>query len=192
MSIPQPKHRISFLAYLKAEENADFKSEFYDGEIYAMSGGTRSHSLIATNLCREAGNQLKGKDCWVFNSDLKVRIEAADAAAYPDGMVICGETAYWEDRQDVVTNPVLVFEVLSKGTALWDRSGKFRRYEKLATLKEYVLVEQNEPQIDVYFRTQNGNWTLERFEGLAAWVELNSLSIRIPMAEIYSGVKFRD
>ena len=192
MSDEGKKGKATFEEYLANEETAEFKSEFYAGEIYAMSGGTRNHSLIGANIVRELGNALMGKDCVVYNSDLKIRIEAADASAYPDATVICGTEECYEDRKDILVNPTLVLEVLSEGTAGWDRGGKFRRYEMLSSLKEYVVVEQNAPQVDVFRRNPQGLWVLERFDGLDSVVEFQSLGTSVALSGIYYRVEFEE
>ncbi len=158
MSTAEKKVRMSFEEYLLHEENSEFKSEFYGGEVNAMSGGTDAHSLIGTNISGELRSALWEKDCFAFGSDLKVRIDTADAVVYPDVMVICGDREYHHDRKDIVKNPQVVFEVLSKGTEGWDRGGKFRHYQSLPSLKEYILVDQNIAQVDVFRLNAEGFW----------------------------------
>ena len=190
MSSPEEQGQYSVLEYLTLEEKADYKSEYYNGEIFAMSGKTRDHCVIGVNIAGELGGALMGKDCSVFGSDLKVRIEAADSNVYPDGMVICGPEEYYADRKDLVTNPIVIIEVLSDSTAAWDRGGKFRKYETLPSLREYILVEQNAPQVDVFRRQGMGSWTLERYDGLEEMVELRSLEVSIAARGIYHRVEF--
>ena len=185
------KHtRYTYQEYLALEEAADFKSEYYDGEIYAMSGGTRDHNLIGTNVCGELRAALKGKDCSVFSSELRVRIDKAESGVYPDGMVIYGPEAYYQDRADVITNPMVIIEVLSESTKAWDYKGKFRKYEMLPSLQEYVLIEQKEPQVDIFRRNDQGFWVLERYDGLATGVVFHSIGVTVPMKEIYYRVQF--
>jgi len=183
-------HPYTRQEYLNLEEQNSYKSEFYNGEIYAMSGGTRNHNLISTNLIREIGVQLKGSRCKTFSSDLKIHIAAANSFVYPDVFVVCGEEAYYEDRPLAVTNPILIVEVLSESTANWDRSGKFRLYEQLDSLEEYMIVEQNLPQIDVFRRNAEGLWVLEHYDGLEASIELKSVGVQLPAHEIYSNIVF--
>ncbi|MCB9230603.1 MAG: Uma2 family endonuclease [Bacteroidia bacterium] len=190
MSTSEKKLHYSFEEYLAREEQSDYKSEFYKGEIYAMSGGTGDHSLIGTNITRELGNALMGKDCFVYGSDLKIRIEEANAAVYPDGMIICGPRKYYKDRLDMITNPMVVIEVLSEGTAGWDRGGKFRQYTLLPSLREYVIVEQAEAQVDVFRKNDAGLWEFEAYGGLDSNIEIKSLGISISLVMIYYGVQF--
>ena len=155
-----------------------------------MSGGTRNHSVIGANISGELRSALLDRNCTVCNSELMFRIEAADAAVYPDGMVICGPESYYHDRKDVVTNPMVVVEVLSDSTASWDRGGKFRQYELLPSLQEYVLIEQNEPQVDVFRRNEHGLWELERYGGLDELIIFKTLKVEVAMASIYHRVEF--
>jgi Uma2 family endonuclease len=194
MDTVEKKILHTYEEYLQLEIDSDFKSEFYDGEIYSMSGGTRNHNLIATNVAGEIRNALRGKSCSVFTSDLKLRIEAANANVYPDGMVICGTEEYYMGRADIVMNPILVIEVLSDSTGNWDRGGnrdnhRGRQYELLPELQEYVLIEQNEAQVDVFRRNAEGFWVLERYAG-EEMVVFKSLDAQVSMKEIYHRVEF--
>lgn len=190
MSTAEKRFRYTFDEYLSQEETAEYKSEYYKGEIFAMSGGTAHHSLISTNMTREMGNALMGKDCFVFGSDLKIRIDAADAGVYPDGMVICGPLDYYQDRDDIIANPVVVVEVLSKSTAAWDRGGKFKHYRLLDSLKEYILIEQKVPQIDVFRKNEEGFWVLQEYEGVNSQIEVRSVGVELSTERIYYGVEF--
>lgn len=190
MPHPEKKAHYSFEEYLALDAVAEEKTEFYNGEIFDMSGGTRNHSIIGLNINAELRNALKGKDCNVSGNDLKIRIEAANASVFPDGLVICGAEMYYQDRKDIVTNPTVVIEVLSDSTAAWDYTGKFRQYQLLASLKEYVLIEQKEAQVDVFRKNEDGFWFIEGYKGLEAIIEFRSLGISIPMREVYHKVEF--
>jgi Uma2 family endonuclease len=190
MSVSEKKTHYTFEEYLAQEDQAEFKSEFYQGEIFAMSGGTKNHSLIGLNINAELRNALRGSDCFAGSNDLKIRIEAASASVFPDGLVVCGKEEYHANRKDIITNPTVVIEVLSESTTAWNYSGKFRQYQMLPSLQEYVLVEQKEPQVDIFRRNEEGLWVLEGYKGLEAWVEFKSLSVKIAMREIYHRVEF--
>ena len=140
----QARHRIDFDDWLAAERAApEGRSEYADGEIFAMSGGSERHNLIATNIVRELGNQFKGRPCYVYASDMKVRIASAKVGAYPDVMAICGERQFYDERRDMVVNPTLIVEVLSDSTEAYDRGDKFAHYRSLPSLKSYLLISQN-------------------------------------------------
>ncbi|MEM6273323.1 MAG: Uma2 family endonuclease, partial [Bacteroidota bacterium] len=153
--------QFSFEEFLLQEEQAPHKSEYFHGEVFAISGGTPQHSLIAMNIGGELRSAIKGTDCLVYNSDLLIRLEEADAGFYPDVSVVCGSPETTSEKQLALTNPTVIVEVLSDSTASWDRGGKFRQYQSIPSLQEYILVEQNEPHIDVYRRMENGFWFLQ-------------------------------
>ena len=177
--------------YLELEDQNETRSEYHDGEIFAMAGGTEGHSRIAGNLIREAGNAIFDRECSVFEGNLKIRIEAANSTVYPDAMIVCDPIQYHQDRKDIITNPTIVFEVLSEGTAGYDRGGKFRKYQQLPSLKEYVLIEQSEAQVDLFRKSDSGLWTLHSWAGLEGAVECRSLAIRLPLNGIYHRVPFQ-
>lgn len=192
MGTAQKKPLYKYEEYLSLEEASDIRSEYYDGEIFDMAGGTEEHSRIISNVIREVGNEIFEKDCSVFEGNLKVRIEAANSTVYPDAMVVCSPIEYDHDRKDIICNPGIVIEVLSEGTAGYDRGGKFRKYQQLPSLQEYVLIEQKEAQVDVFRRNAQGLWILHSFQGLDAVLVLESLNIQVEMARLYHRVQFED
>jgi len=132
----------TFEEYLALEEKAESKSEYHRGEIIAMAGASFEHNLIAGNIFNGLSNELKGRPCYVIQSDLRLWIAPSERCVYPDIMVICGEPAFFKNRRDIITNPQIVIEVLSASTEKLDRGDKFRAYWQLNSLKEYVLVDQ--------------------------------------------------
>lgn len=143
MSSAAKKTFITSEEYLARERLAEFKSEYYDGQIYAMAGTSYRHSTIVMNLSGELYTQLRGRPCRPCVSDVRLRTKAADAYCYPDIMVICGEPQFAEAGFDTLLNPTVIIEVLSPQTEAWDRGGTFHYYQKIASLKEYTLVSQN-------------------------------------------------
>ena len=127
----------------------------------------------------------KGKKCRVNNSDLKIRIEAYDKAVYPDVSVICDEANHFEKRKDIITNPLLVVEVLSKSTRDYDRGTNFLQYRSLPSFKEYILVEQEAAKIEIWSRLEENTWKVNMVEGLKAKLYLSSIDCEIDMADIY-------
>ena len=155
-----------------------------------MAGGTPQHSLIATNLAREFGNRLKSGDCVPYNADLRIKIEATGLCTYPDLSVICGSLQFATGTDDTVLNPTLLVEVLSDSTEGYDRGKKFEHYRQIPTLQEYLLVSQKEPRIEQFIRQADGRWLLNEAAGLEATLELPSLRISLPLAEVFAKVKF--
>lgn len=168
------------------ERNAETKSEFLNGEVFAMAGGTRRHSRIAVNLASALNHRLRDHPCEVFNSDMRLKIEATGLYAYPDVQVACGALRFEDDQEDTLLNPKLVVEVLSDSTAAWDRGKKFWHYRHLDSLAEYVLVSQDAWLVEVYRRQTGGQWLLETADGAKSQLVLKSVKCRIPLAEIYA------
>jgi Uma2 family endonuclease len=178
--------------YLVQEELADFKSEYYNGEVLAMSGGTVNHSLISTNITSLIKFSLKnkGKKCKVFNSDMKIDIPRSNSYVYADGMAVCGDIQLMEGRKDIVQNPILIVEVLSPSTQSHDLGDKFKNYLSLPSLKEYVIIYQDQPYIQVFFKKEERNWQMLYWDDLEQTILLQSLDIEIPMTDIYENVEF--
>lgn len=191
MAIAETRARLSEADYLAIERAAAFKSEFFDGEMFAMSGGTPTHSLIATNLAREFGNQLKGRPCVPYNSDLRLKVAATGLYTYPDLAVVCGPLEMADGEDDVIVNPTLLAEVLSDSTEAYDRGKKFEHYRQIPALKEYLLISQKEPRVEQFLREAGGEWRLRESAGLETKVALPSLKITIALAEVFANAKFQ-
>ncbi len=174
--------------YLEMEAEAPYKSEYYGGEIFAMAGGTPAHSILCFNMIGELREAIRKKDCTGFESNMKLDIPAADAFVYPDIMVVCGEIQLAENTADIITNPLLIVEVLSPGTESFDRGKKFEYYRSIPSLKEYVLVSQEKQIIEVYFRQDRGDWLYTVAEGPDKTVLLNSIEYEIALKDIYHKV----
>ncbi len=186
-----PKKRLTATEYLAIERLAETKSEFLDGDVFAMSGGSHNHSLIATNISGELRNRLKGKSCQSLNSDMRLKVEATDLYAYPDVQIACGELRFEDEMKDALLNPTVIFEVLSPSTAAWDRGQKFWHYRHLESLQEYVLVSQDHWLVERYRRQENGAWLLESLDTAGAILKLDSVGCELPLNEIYAGVELR-
>lgn len=182
--------RITPQEYLIRERQASIKSEFYQGEIFAMGGGSANHSLIAANFVREAGNALRDKPCIVFNSDLRVQVRSTGLYTYPDATIVCGELLFDDDHRDTLLNPTVIVEVLSDSTEKYDRGKKSNHYRQIASLKELILIAQDRSHVERFTRQPNGDWLFHEQKELTADFELKSLGISIAISELYRGVKF--
>lgn len=176
--------------YLVMEEAAEYKSEYYEGEVVAMAGATANHCRITTELSRLLGNALEQSSCEIFTSDMKIRIPDDAAYYYPEISVVCGKLDFENEKETVLKNPCLVVEVLSEGTAYFDKGRKLHHYKQLPSLKEYVLIDQINPQADVHRRSDDGEWELSCYIGLQTELELHSIGVKIKLADIYKRVKF--
>ena len=182
----QPIVGLTEQDYLSLERAAEFKSEFVDGEMYAMSGGTSRHSHLAMTLGSELIGQLRGRKCLVFSSDMKVRIAKSKNYLYPDLSIVCGVEKSFE--VDVLENPAVIVEVLSPSTADYDHGKKFSIYREIPSLKDYLLVHTQEIMIEHFTPQADGSWLLAYHKGMDAVVELKSIGCSIALKDIYSGV----
>jgi Uma2 family endonuclease len=186
-AVPQPY--LTPEEYLSTERKAEYKSEYSDGEMYAMSGASREHNRITVNLVRVVGNQLRGSSCEPFSADMRVRIPYPHSYVYPDLVVTCGKADFEDEELDVLLNPVLVVEVLSSSTEKYDRGVKFSLYRRIESLREYVLVSQDMPHVERFVKRDEG-WVLMDAEGLEATIRLESISCELSLAEVYDRVTF--
>lgn len=185
----QPPARLTPEQYLEIDRAAQTRSEFYDGIMYAMSGGTLVHALVTTNLCTELQNALRGR-CLVTASNLRIRVDASGLYTYPDVAVICGKPQHPDNRKDTLLNPAILIEVLSPSTEAYDRGFKATQFRQIESLEEYALVSQNEPRVEIFRRQTGGHWLFTEFAGLDATCRFDSVEAGIPMSEIYLNVVF--
>ena len=184
------KPRFTFAEYLVRERLATGKSEYYRGEIFAMAGGSPRHNTIKLNIAVILRGQLRSSPCRPFDSDQRIRIPTNGLSTYPDVSIVCGEVQLDADDRDAIVNPRLVFEVLSKSTESYDRGKKFDLYRQLDSLQEYILVSQDDPQIERFVRQEDGTWNLTVIKGLDSSLELITIAANLPLAEVYEDVKF--
>ncbi|MGB5772207.1 MAG: Uma2 family endonuclease [Crocosphaera sp.] len=183
-------HRYSLDEYRALEEKAEGRSEYRDGEIVAMAGGSLNHSRIGGNIFAFLNFLLRDTQFEPINSDLRLWIPEYQRGLYPDVMLFKGEPQLNDDRNDEVLNPLLIVEVLSPTTASYDRESKFRMYRTIPSFCEYLLVEQDETFVERYSKQDQG-WLLSDFKGLEGSIALDSVGIQLPMAEIYRNVIFK-
>ncbi len=186
----QPTTLVTPEEYLERERLAEYRSEYFQGEIFAMAGGSSRHAWIAMNVGAEFRQQLKGKPCRVSASDLRLRVMPASLYTYPDVMVVCGEIEYADNRKDTILNPVVIVEVLSESTRDYDRGRKFQYYRTLPSLLEYLTVSQDEPHIEHWRRQRENHWELMEFDDLAQRIQLTSIGCILPLGEVYDKIEF--
>jgi Uma2 family endonuclease len=176
-------------AYLVRERAATERSEYVNGQVYALSGASRVHNLIAANLIRELSTRLRGRPCETYGSDMRVKVSPTGMYTYPDVVVACGEPRFEDAHVDTLLDPTLIVEVLSDSTEAYDRGHKFAHYRRLASLREYVLVAQHHPIIE-RFELQGEFWTLTDAIGLDATIELASVGCTLALRDVYDRVEF--
>jgi Uma2 family endonuclease len=180
-----PTYYLSPEEYLAIERSAEYKSEYVDGVMYTMAGGSERHNLIAANIIISIGVQLRNRPCRVYPSDLKVRVPNSKRFFYPDVSVVCGETKFADDEQDVILNPILIVEVLSESTAAYDRGKKFLSYQQIDSLQEYLLISQDEAIVEHYVRQNNDTWLYTKAISLEETIILPSIECEVALKDIY-------
>lgn len=177
--------------YLAFERSAEFRHEYLDGEIYEMAGESLSHSRVCANLAREVGNKLKGKTCEPLSPNMKVRTSTASLFSYPDLTIVCGEPLFHDLKKDVLTNPRVIFEVLSPSTEIYDRTTKFQRYRMgNETLTDYVLISQAHPFVEHFSKQPDGNWLYRSYAEITDAMRIESVDCELSLEEIYERVEF--
>ena len=186
----QPKLYLSPEDYLAIERRAEFKSQYFDGEMFAMSGASEAHNLIVVNTLGEIRQHLKKRPCKVYANDMRVKVSPTGLYTYPDVVVVCGQARFEDTHLDTLLNPTLIIEVLSDSTEAYDRGRKFAQYRSLESLAEYVLIAQDRPQVECYQRQPDQHWVLTESHGLDSVVRLHAIDCELPLAEIYDKVDF--
>ncbi len=176
--------------YLALEEKAEYRSEYENGEILAMAGGSLDHAQIISNINRLVGNKVAA-NCRSLTTDVKVRVESYRKFYYPDVLVICGAVEFYQKRTDTITNPILIVEVLSDSTEAKDRGEKFAGYQSLETLQEYILVSQDKAKVEQFRREDGGTWKYQATIGLQSRVKFTSIEIELELNEIYQRVEIK-
>jgi Uma2 family endonuclease len=171
--------------YLILEREAEFKSEFHDGRMFAMAGGSPNHALLSAKICAALDPQMP-KGCRVFSSDLRIKATTVGLYTYADCTVICGELQTFSDKKDVVLNPLLIVEVLSPSTEAYDRGKKFELYRTIESFREYLLIHQDRRRVEHYSRQDDGAWVLREYAGEEASLPIPRLKVRISLAELYA------
>lgn len=186
----QPTTYLTPEEYLALERKAEFKSEYVDGEIVAMTGASRKHNLVVFNITGELRQQLRGRPCEAYANDMRVRVPSSRLYTYPDLVVVCGEPQFEDKEFDTLLNPTLIIEVLSESTELYDRGKKFGFYRTLESLAGYLLVAQDECRIEQYARQADGGWLLSEHRSPEDTVRLNSIQCSLELREVYDKVVF--
>ena len=180
---------VTVAEYLRRERSADHKSVYYRGEIFAMSGGSPRHALIAANTIGEARSALKGKPCNVYTSDLRIATDPDGLYTYPDASIVCGPPQFIDDRQDTVTNPTVLTEVLSPGTEAYELGGKSDLYRGIDSVRELILIDRGRVNVRRFVRQNSGAWLLWRYDSIGDTLPIEAADIELPIAEIYRDVE---
>lgn len=180
------EHLLTPDEYLALEREAEEKSEYCDGIMYAGSGASEAHNLIAMNVGAELHARLRKRPCKVYPGDMKVRVPDGSRYFYPDLSVVCGEAKFADERRDVLLNPIILIAVLSESTAAFDRGKKFQAYQQIDSLREYLLIEQDDAVVERFVRREDGSWIYTRIAGIDATLTLDAIDCQLQLAEIYA------
>jgi len=184
-----PDQYFSLENYFTLDETSGIKHEYYQGAVFAMTGASEHHNLIALAVARSLDTQLDDKPCRPYPGDFRLKIEAVNMYTYPDLSVICGETQLADGRQDTFVNPTLLIEVLSDSTEAYDRGKKAESYRSIPSLQEYLLIAQDRPHVERY-RRQGHDWLLTEYSEVDEVVALDSIGCTLSLAAIYKRVRF--
>lgn len=187
-----PKTKLTPEEYLDFERKSEERHEYFNGEIFAVSGAKRRHNVVAWNIGGELRQKLKGGNCEAYPADMRVFVPETGLYTYPDLVVVCGEPKFQDNVFDTLLNPNLLIEVLSETTESYDRGKKFQHYRSIESLREYVLVSQDEARIEKYVKQGDGFWLLSEAVGLESEIEFSSIESRIALREVYDRIDFSD
>jgi Uma2 family endonuclease len=187
MAYPALKY-VSPEEYLEMERNSVEKHEYFNGEVVAMAGNTQNHNRIVNNIIGELHRFLKGKECESYPSDFRVATPLFQSYMYPDVTVVCGETELKENHFDTLTNPTVVIEVMSKTTEQNDRGYKYFYYQKIPSLKEYILIDSNSYHAEIISLDDDRRWGMTEISGISETLVINSIGMHLPMKDIYDRV----
>ncbi|WP_080799789.1 Uma2 family endonuclease [Desulfamplus magnetovallimortis] len=184
----QPQSKMTPDEYFEFDNKSDIRHEFFDGELFAMTGATKNHNLINTSLTVNLVNGITNSTCRVFSNDMRVKIE--NGYVYPDLAVACSDLEFESNDLDTLTNPIVIVEILSNSTEAFDRGDKFSYYRMIPTLKEYILVSQNKCRVEQFIRKEKKMWSMLYYEDMAQIMKIESVNCELLLSDIYKWVEF--
>ena len=194
MEYVMQKHATKYYTreeYLAMEDAAEYRSEYYKGEFFAMPGGSINHNRIVGNLFTKLNLALVNSKCEAFMTDVKVWIEQKDLFTYPDVIVVCGKPKFYKGRDDTITNPIIIIEVLSDSTKNYDRIEKFEFYRTLASFEEYILIDEYRVHVEHFYLESKGKWIYTDNNNLNDVLRFNKIELQVSLKDIYNRVEFK-
>jgi len=190
--IALPKRRYTLEEYIELDKNSEEKYEYFNGEVFAMAGGSPDHARISLNVCTALIQKLRGRECEAFNGEMRIKVPAAFPYRYPDASVVCGAPIFDEIQgQVMLVNPILMIEVLSPSTAAYDLGEKFTAYQSIETFQEYLLISQDRPLVIQHVRQPKKKWLRTDIEGVDSEVAFESINATLTLREICERVNFQ-
>ena len=188
--MPQPKKkRVTSEEYFSLEESAEYKSEYYQGEIFAMTGASFNHNIIAMNVVSILHGSFHDSNCFVLAGDMRIQADKAKYYMYPDLSVVCGDIEFVDGRDDTIANPIVIFEILSDSTKDYDRGSKFTAYRNIHSLNDYILIDQYAYHVECFLKNEADRWSLDEFKSLDDTFTINSIDIELSLNTIYYRAK---
>ena len=185
-----PKYNpITPAQYLKMERASEYKNEYYDGYVQAMSGASLKHNIIASNIAAKVDHFLNGKNCRMLQSDMRVCTPSSDSYMYPDALIICGKPEIEDDKFDTLKNPSVIFEIISSSTALYDKGRKFFFYQQIPSLLEYIMIDSQKKLIQLGRKQADGSWRFEQISNSNEILNIKTIDFDLPLSEIYFGTE---
>ena len=188
MKLKEDDKNVSFDEYLQGEEAAEAKHEFVDGEVYTMVGASHKHNLLSTKLSRLIGNHIEEKGCTIVVSDQMVSDRENTFGYYPDNVVYCGKPQFYDEKERVLLNPQVIVEVLSPSTEDNDRGYKAYRYREIESLQDYLILWQEIPRAEHFYRKENGEWGVVSYQGMDSTLRILSINFSLPLKKLYEGI----
>lgn len=184
----KPKTGYTPEEYLAIERKAEFKSEYFNGEMFAMTGASRKHNLISLNVAAGLHDQLKKTSCEVYTNDMRVKVSLTGLYTYPDIVIVCDTPQFEDSEIDTLLNPLVIIEVLSPSTECYDRGKKFENYRAIQSLTEYLMISQNRPYSEHYTRQSDNTWLLREIIDMDGLIQMASVRCELKMEAIYAKV----
>ena len=185
----RPNSFLTPAQYLEIERKAEYKSEYFNGEMFAMAGAKEAHNLVVINTGAALHRQFRSRPCRVYPGDMRVHVPATGLFTYPDVIAVCGEPRFLDDQRDTLLNPGLIVEVLSPSTEAYDRGRKFEQYKSIESLREYLLVASDRVHADLYTRQADGRWMLTSADTLESALTLESVGAQLTLVDLYEKVE---
>lgn len=186
-----PRRKYTLEEYFDLELSTNERFEYFDGEVFSMSGVSEQHAQLEINFIASLSGELRGRPCRVFPANMRIKVPSLPPYRYGDVSVVCGQPVFEKiGGVDVLTNPTLIIEVLSDSTEAYDRGDKFTHYKSIASLREYVMAAQHRPHITQYVKQEDGSWSYNEVNELSASIQLASIDCVLELSEIYRDVTF--
>jgi len=176
--------------YLAIERVALEKSEYYNGEMFLMAGASEPHNAISANVFGMLWSHFRKRGCRAYGSDMRIYTKTTGLFSYADAVVVCGKPEFYDDYRDILTNPMLIAEVLSPTTAEYDKGKKFELYKGSPSFQDYLLIEQQEAKVEHWQKVETGEWLVSQYVGLEAVLEIPRYELHIPLSDIYLNIDF--